>query len=178
MRKHSLLLVALVLVSACASTVPEPIRRAPPTDVRAAEVQRAPESYRGTLVRWGGPIVAVHNLKDETRIEIVSRRLDANGRPLAEDRSEGRFIARVSGFLDPAVHSTGREITVTGRVEGKTEQQIGEFAYTYPLVQAEEIHLWEPLPPSRYRDYDPFWHDPFYPWGYPYWPYYRPRWPY
>jgi hypothetical protein len=44
------------------------------------------------------------------------------------------------------------------------------------VVVAEQIYLWEELP--RYRDYDPFWHDPFYPWGYPYWPYYPRRWPY
>jgi outer membrane lipoprotein len=179
MRKRWLFLGTLSLLSACASNIPEAIRSAPPSDVRAAEVQRAPETYRGTLVRWGGSIVAVRNLKNETRIEVVSRRLDGTGRPLAEDRSDGRFIASVSGFLDPAVYSNGRDITVTGRVEGAVEQQIGEFAYTYPLVQSETIYLWEALPPpGRYRDYDPFWHDPFYPWGYPYWPYYRPRWPY
>ena len=178
MRRPWLLFGTLALLSACASNIPEAIRSAQPSVVRATEVQRAPETYRGTLVRWGGSIVAVRNLKDETRIEVVSRRLDGSGRPLAEDRSEGRFIAKVSGFLDPAVYGAGRDITVTGRVDGALEQQIGEFAYTHPLVQSEEIYLWEPLPPpSRYRDYDPFWHDPFYPWGYPYWPYYRPRWP-
>jgi len=178
MCKQWLFLATLSLISACASNIPEAIRRAPPSDVRTTEVQRAPDTYRGTLVRWGGSIVAVRNLKNETRIEVVSRRLDSTGRPLAEDRSEGRFIAEVSGFIDPAVYSNGRDITVTGRVEGAIEQPIGEFTYAYPVVQSETLYLWEPLPPpSRYRDYDPFWHDPFYPWGYPYWPYYRPRWP-
>jgi outer membrane lipoprotein len=175
MRGQWLLFGTVALLSACASGVPDPIRQTPPSDVRMTEVQRAPASFRGTLVRWGGAIVTVRNLKDETQIEIVSRRLDSSGRPLAEDRSEGRFLAKLAGFLDPAIYAAGRDITVNGRVEGAITQAIGEHSYTYPVVQVEHIYLWEPLPPLRYRDYDPFWHDPFYPWGYPYWPYHRPR---
>jgi outer membrane lipoprotein len=125
MRRSWLLLSTLTLLGACASNVPETIRRAPPSDLRASEVQREPDKYRGTLVRWGGSIVAVRNLKDETRVEVVNRRLDSAGRPFMEDRSEGRFIAKVTGFLDPAIYSNGRQLTVSGRVDGAIDKQSG-----------------------------------------------------
>jgi outer membrane lipoprotein len=131
-------------------------------------VRETPEQFIGTAVRWGGAIVSVRNLKDETVVEIVSRQLDGDGRPRAEDQSEGRFLAQVTGFLDPAVYAGKREVTVSGRVAGALRQSIGEFPYQYPIVRVEQIYLWEPrLQPN----YDPYRNDPWYPWGYPYWPY-------
>lgn len=176
-RLYMPMLVA-VLLGGCATTVPEPIRTAPPAEVHVEEVRTAPQTFLGTTVRWGGHIVAVRNLRDTTLIEIVARRLDQEGRPLEEDRSSGRFLAKVAGFLDPAIYAAGRELTVRGQIEGVIEQPIGEFPYTYPLVRAERVHLWPPRPvrvPARPYYYDPFWYDPWYPWGWPYYPYYPYR---
>jgi len=166
------------LLGGCASAVPQAIREVPPDDVQIAQARRAPQAYRGKEVRWGGKIASVRNLKDETEVEIVGRRLNGDGRPRDEDISEGRFLAKVAGFLDPAVHAAGREVTVRGRLEdAAVERTIGEFRYLYPVVRAEQFYLWEPRqPPSRdyYGRYDdPFW-NAWGPWGYPYWPYYRP----
>lgn len=169
-------ILTLLALGGCAS-VPETIRRAPPGDVPPDEVRAAPQQYLGVTVRWGGSIVKVHNRQTETLIEIVARRLDSQGRPRAEDRSLGRFLAKVAGFLDPAIYAAGREVTVRGQFEGMVEQPIGEFRYLYPIVRAEHVQLW---PPRREPDYpyyyDPFWYDPWYPWGWPYhpYPYYRP----
>ena len=82
------------------------------------------------MVRWGGAIASVENRRDETWIEIVER-------PLNTDKSAGRFLARVDGFLDPAV-----------RVE---------HVYLWPLPSRAARHY--------YRS--PYWYDPWYPWGYP-----------
>jgi outer membrane lipoprotein len=170
-----LVLAAAVLAGGCASVVPETIRKPPSGDVRVAEARREPETFRGSAVRWGGAIVAVRNLRDETMIEIVARGLDSEGRPRDEDRTEGRFLAKVAGFLDPAIYAAGREVTVSGRLEGVLAQPIGDFSYSYPLVRADQVYLWQPRPAQApYPYYDPFWWDPWYPWGYPYWPYHRP----
>lgn len=170
--KHTILWLplAIALLAGC-SSVPEAIRRAPDGAVSLAEARAAPERYRGTAVRWGGSVVTVRNLKDESVIEIVSRRLESGGRPLDEDRSDGRFLATARGFIDPAIYAAGREVTVRGAITGSTEQPIGEHRYRFVQVAAEEVYLWPPrLPPEPYYYYDPFW-DPWYPWG---WPYYRP----
>ena len=151
--------------------VPAPIRTVPPVDVSVAEAVREPERLHGTVVRWGGDIVALHNLRDATHIEIVGRRLEANGRPRDEDHSEGRFWVQVRGFFDPAVYAPGREVTVHGRLDGTVEQLIGEYPYRYPRVRADHVYLWEPrVRPLPYYPYyhDPFWDRPWYPWGWPY----------
>lgn len=171
MRLSMSCLAGLVLLSGCASVVPEPIRTAPAIDVTIAAARHDPESFRGATVRWGGSIVAVRNLRAETRIEVVGRRLEDDGRPRDEDRSDGRFLAKASGFFDPAVYAPGREVTVHGQLEGTIEQSIGEHPYRYPVVRAEHVYLWEPRrqPLPRYPYYyDPFWRHPGYPWGWPY----------
>ncbi len=172
---------ALVLLAGCA-TVPEAIRRPPPGDLQPDEVRAAatPQDYLGATVRWGGTIAAVRNLAQETEIEIVARRLDGQGRPQGDDTSRGRFLVRVSGFLDPAIYAPERELTVRGRLEGVLQRPIGEYPYRYPVVRAEQVYLWPPRPtqpaPAPPYYYDPFWYDPWYPWGWPYYryPFYRP----
>ena len=165
-------LAVLALLCGCAGVVPAPIRTAPEIEVNITDVRREPESLRGATVRWGGSIVAVRNQPNETLIEIVGRRLENDGRPRDEDRSDGRFLATASGFFDPAVYAPGREVTVRGRLEGTVEQLIGEHPYLYPLVRAEHVYLWaprlEPLPRYPYYYYDPYWPRPWYPWGWPY----------
>lgn len=169
--------VTAVLLGACASVVPETIRTAAPGNVQIAEVRAQPAQYNDAMIRWGGNIISTRNERDHTVLDIVARDLDSDGRPLAEDKSLGRFLVKVHGFLDPAVYKAEREVTVRGRIEGVVEQAIGEYRYTYPVVRADDIYLWKPrlpIDPHYPYYYDPFWYDPWYPWG---WPYYR-RWPY
>ena len=180
MRIYMVSAVAAVVLAGCASVVPEAIRTAAPGNVQIAQVREQPQQFRDTVVRWGGNIVGTRNERDHTVLEIVGRDLDDEGRPRKEDRSLGRFLAKVQGFLDPAIYKPEREVTVRGRIEGIVEQAIGEFRYTYPLVQADDAYLWKPRPPPMpyphhpyYYD-DPFFYNPWYPWGAPY---YRP-WPY
>ncbi len=164
--------LALFLLVGCATNVPEAIRKPAPGDLTVAEARTQPSAHVGRQVRWGGTIAAVENHKTETWLEVVSRELDNNARPRETDRSAGRFLVRADGFLDPAVYAKGRQVTVSGTVEGGKTRPIGEFSYHYPVVKARAVHLWEPLPELRrdYRYHDPFW-SPWYPWHhrYPYW---------
>ena len=169
----------IMLLGGCASVVPETIRTAAPGNVQIVEVRTQPTQYNDAIIRWGGNIVSTRNERDHTVLEIVGRELDSDGRPFAEDRSLGRFLVKAQGFLDPAVHKPERDVTVRGRVEGVVERAIGEYRYVDPVVQADEIYLWQPrlsaTPHYPYYYYDPFWYDPWYPWG---WPPYHRRWPY
>jgi starvation-inducible outer membrane lipoprotein len=55
---------------------------------------------------------------------------------------------------------------VTGGVQGKKVQSLGEIDYPYPLISAKEIHLWPVEKEESFYPY-PYWH---YPWWYgPYW---------
>ncbi|ABI57760.1 Slp family lipoprotein [Alkalilimnicola ehrlichii MLHE-1] len=159
-------LMLVLLLAGCAPGAPEPIRSAPPEAPDLAEARADPDAHAGRTVRWGGVIAEVRNRSDHTELEVVARRLQVGGRPAErDDDSPGRFLARVPGFLDPAIHAPGRAITVVGTFEGLREQAVGDYRYTFPWVRVEVYHLWperEPVPSYR-RDpfYDP-WYDPWY----------------
>lgn len=171
----TVLLAALLVLSGCASTVPAPLRDVPENAPQPGEVQADPQRFRGERVRWGGTVVAVTNMAERTVLEIVARPLDTQARPRDVDRSLGRFLARVPGFLDPAVYARGREITVVGTVAGVQAGAIGEYPYRYPVVEVSARQLWQPRPAATAPPYayDPFWYDPWYPRSlfYPYCPY-------
>jgi len=129
---------------------------------------------RGATVRWGGHIVGVQNSANETLVEVMSRRLDGDGEPLEEDASEGRFLVKLKGFVDPATFAVGRALTVRGTIDGVIERAIGDYPYRYVVVKADRVYLWPPRPryapyPYVYYPYyyDPLWWDPWYPWGPP-----------
>lgn len=177
MRIYIVSVVAAMVLGGCAGVVPEAIRTVAPGNVQIAQVREQPRQFRDSVVRWGGNIVSTRNERDHTVLEIVGRDLDDAGRPREADRSLGRFLAKVQGFLDPAIYKPERAVTVRGRIEGVVEQSIGEFRYTYPMVRADDIYLWKPRPspPPYPYYYDPFFYNPWYPWGVPYprpWPYY------
>ena len=176
-------LAALLLALAgCATTSLPPEIRDPPTpDVSVAQVQAAPAQYAGQAVRWGGTILSVHNLPQVTEIEILARPLADGGAPRTDGGGQGRFVAQIPGFLDPAEYPTDRRITVAGGVAGVETRKVGDYPYRYPVVQVRSHRLWaDPVP-------DPYWHrypyyDPWlYPWGwgYPWRPWYPGwGWPY
>jgi outer membrane lipoprotein len=136
----------------------------------------AADKLVGTPVRWGGTIAQVDNKQNETWIELVQKDLRNSGQPLASDHSEGRFVARVAGFLDPAIYSKGREMTVAGTLDQPLPGRIGEFGYLFPVVKANTVYLWEKEPDVVYYDPMPYWYyDPWYPYRFPY-HYYPPYW--
>lgn len=174
MKLPTFILISLsAVLCACASDVPRAITEQPDTRISVSQARGGMAQLSGQSVRWGGKIAGVENHSTETWIEIVQQPLNHFGRPLEGDASEGRFIARIEGFLDPQVYSKDRLITVAGTLEKTIQRPIGEYPYTYPLMHAVSYYLWSPnadLPAHYY--YDPYWYDPWYPWGYRPYPYY------
>lgn len=184
--KDSRFLLILLLVglagfwlAGCATQVPDPIRVAPAWEPTPDEVRAAPARYQGAPVRWGGVVAGVENRVDHTLIQVVSRPLGHSGRPRDTDAGQGRFLARVPGFVEPAVFGVGRELTVRGRVVGVQLRPVGDYEYPYVLLDVDAYHLWpvrEPVPDPYYYDPwrpGPFWYDPWYPYRHPF---FRP-WP-
>ena len=173
-RKTNIILAGfLALLTSCASQPPLSLRVDLPSNPSVAQVAQLPDNYIGTKVRWGGVIQKISNLKFETELEIISRNLDTQARPKLEDNTYGRFLARIPGFLEPSIFSPNREITIIGTIKAMVTRPVGEFEYTYPVVDVEVHHLWEPRPaPETVENwwmYDPwYWGYPWYPWWYPY----------
>ena len=162
-----LLVAALSWLTGCTS-LPAPLRDAPQQSPDAAQVRAEPQHYAGLTVRWGGVIVAVENEAEQSLVQVVARPLSSSARPQETDQSAGRFLARISGFIDPVDYAAGREITIVGELEGIEQRNIGAYRYTYPVVRVKSHYLWPLRPPPLP---DPYYYSPFYyPW-YPYGPY-------
>lgn len=169
--KIYLLFLALWLLSGCASQIPNVISKAPAPDIPIAEVMTQAETYNGRAVRWGGSILTVTNRPGDTEIEILAKRLNRSGRPIDGDETQGRFLARVEGFLDPAVYAQGRLLTVYGAVAGSVSKPIGEKPYVYVKVNTQTLYLWPREPEYVNPGYYPY--DYYSPYGYGYYPYPR-----
>jgi len=127
-------LLATSLPAGCAS-IPQPLR-----DDFAATEPKAAEGAQ--TVRWGGRVIDVLPGATQTCLDILGMPLDASARPRDLDADIGRFRACKSGFLDPAIFISGREVTVIGEVDQQVEQQIGEYLYRMAQVQVSTLFLW------------------------------------
>jgi len=157
----------LFATAACTTVQPFPVPANNPTVTNVRYNLTAHESQH---VAWGGQILAIEVKKETSLVTILTKPLDSNGEPINTDKSEGRFLARFSGFRDPAVFAVGRSLTVAGKIKGSETRNIGNYPYVHPVVEVESYRLW-PVQVSRpYDAYDYWWYDPWYPW-YP-WYYY------
>lgn len=152
--KVALLATAVLMLAGCVTT-PRALQGEYST-VEPGDAARA--GTTGERVRWGGRIVKVEPMAAQSCFEVVGVRLGADGRPLARDQSYGRFLACRAGFYEPEIFKAGREVTLTGRIEGYEDRKVGEFDYRYPRIAADVVYLW----PER-RNVDviversPFW---------------------
>ena len=104
-----------------------------------------PADSRGKTALWGGTILDTRNLKDSTRIEVLAYPLDSSQRPVLGSKPLGRFIIQQQGYLEPATFSQGRLLSVIGSVGESQSGKIGDSAYIYPVINAQELHLWSPV---------------------------------
>lgn len=138
--------IPLLLLAGCVST-PQALQGefAP---IQPGEAARS--GVVGAPVRWGGRVVKVEPHADYSCFEIVGVQVGEDGRPWArDDQSTGRFLACRGGFYDPEVFLPGREVTISGAIDGYETRKIGDYDYRYPRIAAEVVFLW----PER-RDVD------------------------
>lgn len=168
--KIPVILALLAVCIGCAGKPASSISLAAVDAVSLAQVHGDGDAYQGTTVRWGGVITEVDNKAESTWIFLVEYELRNNERPVTDGASDGRFVARFNGFVDPLVYKVGWPLTVLGRIDGSLQRAIGEYQYRFPIVAVRDSHLWaetvkvQPFyypPPWWYRDY-------YYPYPYPY----------
>jgi outer membrane lipoprotein len=173
MKRHGLIRFlavtgALSLVTGCAYPISQALRDEARPHLTFAMVLENPAAYTGSVVIWGGKIIGAASLVKGGEITLLELPLDRWGRPEDEEPSGGRFIARASTFLDPAVYGRGVEVTVAGKVIGKEVRPVGQTQYTYPVIMIKESRLWRKEPTYVYPPPD-YWYWEGYPYPYPYW---------
>ena len=143
-RRPAFLLAALLcatLLAGCATAPPFP---APP-ELRAPAPYRALEQFDRWIdaeVFWGGMIIEVRNFARHTEVEILAFPLDRKQRPMPSAPDQGRFVAILAGFADPATLPQGRFVTRTGRITGDRRGSLRGREYTWPEVDVAQLHLW------------------------------------
>ncbi|MCP9473265.1 MAG: Slp family lipoprotein [Nitrospira sp.] len=144
------------------------------------EVGRAPDTFKGQTVTFGGKVLTAKRSAEGTRLEILQLPLDSSLKPTHDLRkSQGRFLAIKKEFLDPATIPAGTFVTVTGEVTGAAMLPLDETEYRYLTLTIAALHVWptEEERPARLRPY-PYYIMPGPYWG-PYWhPYWWGPWPY
>lgn len=147
---QNLLLLFLVFFSGCAPVLSQSLIDESDQNVLFGDLQRNTERYAGKSVLFGGTIIRVGNDPSGGWAEILQRPLGYRLEPEMHDQVGGRFLVRTQEVLDEQIFSKGRKITLVGKVEGKETRSLDQTSYEYPLLRAQEYHLW-PLGTDRYR---------------------------
>jgi outer membrane lipoprotein len=164
MFRSLLLLVSLVLILQGCATLPKEFSEIPvKKEINLSQVLSSPENYKGSQILWGGRIVSCFNKEDFTLLEIVQFPLDLEGKPQADTSSEGRFLVETPKFLDCAIYTPGKLITVAGVFKELRDGKIGEKSYKFPVLEGKAFHLWKEEFRVQVETY------PHYFWCYPYW---------
>ena len=166
--KTFFLATALLLFGTSCSVISREIRSEALPSVPFSELIQHTESYKGDTVIVGGYILETRNQAGSTLIKILQAPLMTGDEPRSRDYSQGRFVVEYQGFLDPAVYSKDRKVTVAGTVAGTVAETEGGYPYAYLKIKSREIYLW---PKYEYRYYDPYYDYWYFPRHYFYYPY-------
>ena len=115
-------------------------------------------------------------------MQIVQYPLNHYGKPITNQSSDGRFLAKTTEFIDPVVYKKGTLLTFTGTLNGEDARKVDQKELIMPVLDVSSMYKWQPYQPIQ-RDpfYDPFFYNGFYPYhGYHnrYWHYPRFGYPY
>ncbi|MGF1752052.1 Slp family lipoprotein [Vibrio makurazakiensis] len=94
-------------------------------------------------VRLGGVIASVQNLEDKTRIEVVNLPIGSDGKPDINQEPKGRFVAYVTGYVEPITFAKGRMITFVGETNMPEVGAVGDYEYTFPVMNVNGQRLWQ-----------------------------------
>lgn len=119
MKRLLLISILLSFITGCVHVVSDETRSQVNQDIPMSSLFGNPDDYKGEIVILGGSIASSRNTNEGTYIEVVEKELDYEGRPKHSDETHGRFIVLYDGFLDTAIFSTGRYVTVAGEIIGK-----------------------------------------------------------
>jgi len=159
-----LLILGLAFILQGCATLPKEFSEIPiKKEITLSQVLNSPEIYKNSQVLWGGRIVNCLNKEDITLLEIVQFSLDLEGKPKADTISEGRFLVETPQFLDCAIYTPGKLITVAGVFKELRDGKIGEKSYKFPVLEGKAFHLWKEEIKVQVEAY------PHYFWWYPYW---------
>lgn len=94
-------------------------------------------------VRLGGVIAKVTNLQDKTRVEVVNLPISSSGKPDIDAEPKGRFVGYIDGYVEPLSFAEGRLVTLVGTSSGTEDGTVGDYPYTFPVMNVYNQRLWQ-----------------------------------
>ena len=138
----------LFLLQSCTYAISSATANKVDKNITFEMLQLDPDSYKGSLVIFGGTIKETTYLQHGMLIDVFQKPLDWWGRPIPTQRSGGRFLIYSPAILGPDSYAPGREITVAGEVAGTSLKGTGNMGdaelteYDYPVLIEKELQLW------------------------------------
>ena len=145
MVRFGMLSIAIFLLPACAgqSMIPVDLEQQVDPTLSFAQVKEAPATHLGKVIVLGGEILDATRLKKHTRLTVLQLPIVRNHEPAMDrTKSQGRFLAFQTEFLDPATVPNGTRITIVGKITGATTELLDEMDYTYPTVTIQFLKVW------------------------------------
>jgi len=142
----------LLLFSACATTIPPEVLTGVDPTISFQKLGENPKAFRGKTIVLGGEVLITENRRGKTLLMVLQRELDGDLKPLDNEPSKGRFILVAPEFLDPAIYTKGRRITIVGTVAGAETRQLNGIPYLYPVMEKRYLYLW---PVEKIMDSEP-----------------------
>lgn len=152
----------LAWLCSCA-VISRDVRRKADSSVPFETLVENTDGYIGKTVILGGYIIRAINTDKQTVISVLETPLRLGQEPGPRDKSRGRFMVTVNGFLDPEVYQKDRLVTVAGTVKGKIERKEDGHRYAYLMLDSIELYLWpQHRSTDLYRCYDPWFYGGLY----------------
>ncbi|MEO5573874.1 MAG: Slp family lipoprotein [Gammaproteobacteria bacterium] len=107
-----------------------------------ARAVQNPDAVLARQVVFGGSIIATRNLADYTEVTVLAYPLDNTDRPNTSTSPLGRFLLVHPGYLEGVQYAPGRLLSARGVLAGVQVQALEQNTYTYPVLEARELHLW------------------------------------
>lgn len=139
-----MLLILIILcpfIASCAPVISDKSLMESDRTIHFQSIVKDPGAFTGKTVIVGGRIISVTTRERETKLELIEQPLNDQYKPILKDISQGRYLVIYAGFLDPAIYSPGRLITVVGQILGGEPVQVGDIQYTCPALAAKELYL-------------------------------------
>jgi outer membrane lipoprotein len=137
-------LLLLLSLTSCATGMSDQARSKVTYFGTFSQLHKQPDAFLQETVMWGGKVIETLPMERATELVVLQLDLADRERPRDDDHSQGRYLARSKGFLDPAIYPKGTLVTVIGRFVETDQRMIGEMSYQYPVIEIDEIKKWPP----------------------------------
>lgn len=97
----------------------------------------------GARFRWAGVVQSLNATNEGVCLTVMYTRSDDNGAPRwTNEPTYQTFLACSQGAYDPALVGDFTNLTIVGRISGKTSIGIGGGTVTGPVVEIEKLFRW------------------------------------